>query len=89
MDLDREFIASLTDHDVRYLVVGGYALAAHGLPRATGDLDAWVWIDPDNALRILASLAAFGFGALASRLKTSRPPAAWCSSATLPTASTS
>ncbi len=44
MQLDpdfREFVASFNEHDVRYLVVGGYALAAHGLPRATGDLDAW------------------------------------------------
>lgn len=67
MELDRdfsEFIGSLTDHDVRYLVVGGYALAAHGLPRATGDLDAWVLIDPDNARRVMAALTDFGFGAL-------------------------
>jgi len=41
MQLDpdfREFVASFNEHEVRYLVVGGYALAAHGLPRATGDL---------------------------------------------------
>lgn len=59
-----EFVESFNDHEVRYLVVGGYALAAHGLPRATGDLDAWVWVDDDNAERILAALAAFGFGGL-------------------------
>lgn len=67
MNLDRdfsEFIALFADHDVRYLVVGGYALAAHGLPRATGDLDAWVWVDPDNARRVLAALTDFGFGGL-------------------------
>lgn len=65
MDPDfREFVESFNDHEVRYLVVGGYALAAHGLPRATGDLDAWVWVDDDNAERILAALAAFGFGGL-------------------------
>ncbi len=67
MQLDpdfREFVASFNDHEVRYLVVGGYALAAHGMPRATGDLDAWVWVGGDNAERILAALTAFGFGAL-------------------------
>ena len=56
MQLDpdfREFVASFNEHEVRYLVVGGYALAAHGLPRATGDLDAWVWVNDQNAERIL------------------------------------
>lgn len=46
MNLDqdfREFLESFVAHDVRFLVVGGYALAAHGLPRATGDMDVWVW----------------------------------------------
>ena len=41
MELDkdfREFVALLAQHDVRYMIVGGYALAAHGVPRATGDL---------------------------------------------------
>jgi hypothetical protein len=67
MQLDRdfrEFVESFTEHDVRFLIVGGYALAAHGLPRATGDLDAWVWAEPGNAGRIVAALDAFGFGAL-------------------------
>jgi hypothetical protein len=67
MQLDRdfrEFIKSFATHDVRYLVVGGYALAAHGLPRATGDLDAWVWLDIDNARRTMAALTDFGFGGL-------------------------
>ena len=59
-----EFVASFAAHDVRFMIVGGYALAAHGLPRATGDLDAWIWTDPDNARRILGSLAEFGFGGL-------------------------
>lgn len=67
MQLDpdfREFVESFNEHEVRYLVVGGYALAAHGLPRATGDFDAWVWIGGDNAERVLAALTAFGFGSL-------------------------
>jgi hypothetical protein len=67
MQLDpdfKEFVESFTAHDVRFLVVGGYALAAHGLPRATGDFDAWVWIDQQNAERILGALTDFGFGQL-------------------------
>lgn len=60
----REFVASFDAHDVRYVVVRGYALAAHGLPRATGDLDVWIWVDRRNAERVLAALADFGFGAL-------------------------
>jgi len=45
-------------------IVGGYALAAHGLPRYTGDLDAWVWVDTENARRVMAALTSFGFGSL-------------------------
>jgi hypothetical protein len=59
-----EFVASFAAHDVRYLIVGGYALAAHGLPRATGDLDAWIWANPVNAQRVLTALEDFGFGGL-------------------------
>jgi hypothetical protein len=65
MDLDkdfREFVELFTAHEVRFLIVGGYALAAHGLPRFTGDLDAWVWVDSDNSERIVAALRDFGFG---------------------------
>ena len=67
MELDKdfnEFVASFIEHDVRFLIVGGYALAAHGQPRATGDLDAWVWTDETNAKRILDALSQFGFGEL-------------------------
>ena len=56
-----EFVELLLRHNVRFLIVGGYALAAHGLPRATGDLDVWVWINTDNALNIVKSLDEFGF----------------------------
>lgn len=59
-----EFIACFAAHDVRYLIVGGYALAAHGHPRYTKGLDVWVWIDRGNAERALAALADFGFGEL-------------------------
>ena len=59
-----EFIALLNENNVRYLVVGGYAVAFHGHPRYTKDLDVWVDIDPDNARRIVSALDQFGFGSL-------------------------
>jgi hypothetical protein len=67
MELNRdfsEFIASCAAHDVRFMIVGGYAVAAHGHPRFTKDLDVWVWVDPQNANRIVAALEDFGFGSL-------------------------
>lgn len=67
MQLDpdfNEFIASCTANDVRFLIVGGYAVAAHGRPRYTKDLDVWIWVDPDNAARLVQALDDFGFGSL-------------------------
>lgn len=58
----REFVGLLLSHNVRFLVIGGYAVAAHGHPRYTKDLDIWVWADPTNSERILAALRDFGFG---------------------------
>jgi hypothetical protein len=60
----KEFIQSLNDHRVRYLVVGGYAVALHGYPRYTKDIDIWVELAPDNAVRIIGALQQFGFGSL-------------------------
>ncbi len=60
----KEFIASLNANGVRYLIVGGYAVAFHGHPRYTKDLDVWIEISPENAARVLQSLEAFGFGAI-------------------------
>ena len=56
LDLLRAFVTT----DVRFLVVGAYALALHGRPRATGDLDLWVDATPENAARVMRALAAFG-----------------------------
>ena len=56
-----EFIASLTAHGVEFLIVGAYALALHGAPRFTGDLDVFVRPTLENASRLLASVRAFGF----------------------------
>lgn len=67
MHLDRDFrglLECLAVREVRYLVVGGYAVAAHGHPRYTGDLDVWVWTDPGNAAQLLDALEDLGFGSL-------------------------
>lgn len=60
----REFIQSLNDNQVRYLVVGGYAVALHGYPRYTKDIDIWIELSPENATKILRALQQFGFGSL-------------------------
>jgi len=57
----KELLALLNKHEVEYMIVGGYALAFHGAPRYTGDLDILVRPDERNAERILAALAGFGF----------------------------
>jgi hypothetical protein len=67
MDLSpdfKEFIQLLTAHDVKYLVVGGYAVALHGYPRNTKDIDIWLWLDASNAEKLLQALDEFGFGSL-------------------------
>jgi hypothetical protein len=58
-----EFFGSLLAHGVEFLVVGGYALALHGAPRFTGDIDVFARPTLDNAQRLLTALRAFGFPA--------------------------
>lgn len=60
----RELLVLFNGKSVEYLIVGGYALAFHGAPRFTGDLDILVRPDPVNAQRILEVLGQFGFGSL-------------------------
>jgi len=60
----RELLALLNKHGVEFLIVGGYALAFHGAPRFTGDLDIFVRPAPENARRIVDALHEFGFGSL-------------------------
>lgn len=55
-----EMLAALSAAGADYLVVGAHALAAHGRPRATGDLDLWVRATPANAGRVWAALQSFG-----------------------------
>jgi len=64
----KEFIALLNSNNVKYLLVGGYALAFHGYPRYTKDIDIWVWVDEKNAENIIKTLTEFGFSSL--KLKT-------------------
>ena len=60
----KELLELLNSHKVEYLVVGGYALAFHGVPRFTGDIDLFVKPEDANAKRILSVLDEFGFGSL-------------------------
>jgi hypothetical protein len=57
----RELLVLFNAHNVEYMIVGGYALAFHGVPRFTGDLDILVKPEPANAQRILEALEEFGF----------------------------
>ena len=56
----KDMLLCLKDEEVEFIIVGAYALAAHGLPRATGDIDIWVNNSPDNAQRIIRALIKFG-----------------------------
>ncbi len=60
----KEFIQLLNDNQVRYLIVGGYAVALHGYPRYTKDIDIWVELARENAARIVKALDQFGFASL-------------------------
>ncbi|MBW8012197.1 MAG: hypothetical protein FVQ83_13335 [Chloroflexi bacterium] len=60
----KEFIQSLKDNKVRYIIVGGYAVALHGYPRYTKDLELWIESTPENAAKIIKALEQFGFGSL-------------------------
>jgi hypothetical protein len=57
----KELLESFNEQKVEYVVVGGYALAHHGAPRYTRDIDLYVNPTKDNAQRVLAALHAFGF----------------------------
>ena len=56
----RDMLQCLSAEGVRFLVVGAYALAVHGYPRATKDIDFFVWATPENATNLLRALARFG-----------------------------
>jgi len=56
----KEMLQCLAAERVKFLLVGAYALAAHGYPRATMDIDIWVMPSPDNAEAVLQALSRFG-----------------------------
>jgi hypothetical protein len=56
----KDMLTALNDADVDYLLIGAYAMAAHGCPRATGDIDIWVRPTQENAARVWAALQRFG-----------------------------
>lgn len=58
----REFIELCLSRKVEFLLVGGYALAFHGAPRFTEDIDFMVLVSPENADKLSAVLTEFGFG---------------------------
>jgi hypothetical protein len=60
----KDLFELLNAHKVEYMIVGGYALAFHGVPRYTGDIDILVRSDDSNAKRILAALVEFGFSSV-------------------------
>ena len=57
----REFVALLNSRKIKFLLVGGYAVAYHGLPRFTEDIDFLIETSPDNAARVAAAVRDFGF----------------------------
>jgi predicted nucleotidyltransferase len=59
-----DFIALLNKYRVKYMVVGGYALAFHGKPRYTGDIDIWISISEHNAAQLLKVIDDFGMSSL-------------------------
>ena len=60
----KELLALFNVHKVEYIIVGAYALAFHGAPRFTGDIDILVRPLPENAKKILSALKDFGFGSV-------------------------
>ncbi len=59
-----DFLKLLNQYKVEYLVVGGYAMAFHGKPRYTGDLDVWINISEDNSIKMVSVINDFGFGSV-------------------------
>ncbi|PYS74947.1 MAG: hypothetical protein DMF73_02420 [Acidobacteria bacterium] len=56
----RDILSAFCEEKVEFMLVGAYAVAAHGLPRATGDIDLWIKCSEENATRVLAALGKFG-----------------------------
>ena len=61
----KDFLRLLEENQVKYLLVGGYAVSYYGYPRATGDMDIWIETSLSNSFHVVAALKAFGFGSTA------------------------
>ena len=57
----KEFLQCLNSHGVEYLLIGGHAVAYHGYPRATADMDVWIAVNDGNAQHMVDALRSFGF----------------------------
>ena len=62
-----DFIRCLNRNQVEFVLVGAFAVAFHGRPRATGDMDVWIRPTPENATRTIKTLSDFGFASLSLR----------------------
>jgi predicted nucleotidyltransferase len=56
----KDILRALSDRKVKFLLVGAYAIAVHGYPRSTVDIDLWIMPDPENAHQVLLALDDFG-----------------------------
>ena len=65
----KEFIRLLNANGVKYLVIGGFAVAYHGYPRYTKDIDFWIWAHPENAEKVIKTIKDFGFGMLGFQIE--------------------
>ncbi|MEM6700872.1 MAG: DUF6036 family nucleotidyltransferase [Bacteroidota bacterium] len=59
----------MNDHEVKYLVVGGYAVNAHGYPRYTKDIDFWLWMSEENIQKLISVIQDFGLGSLGLKIE--------------------
>ena len=65
----KEFIRLLNANGVKYLVIGGFAVAYHGYLRYTQDIDFWIWAHPENAEKVIKTIKDFGFGMLGFQIE--------------------
>lgn len=57
----KEFLNLLNSKNLKYLLIGGYAVAYHGYPRSTNDMDIWIAVDPGTANQMVEAIRDFGF----------------------------
>ena len=72
MTLDKDFedfVFLLNKYDVNYMIIGGYALAFHGRPRHTGDLDIWIDVSEENAKKMFGVINEFGLTSLGLKVE--------------------